>query len=625
MEYTDISEKKFADKTAARESAPQELDVMRSTVKAQEELRDSERRFKDIAMLLPAVICEWDASFKLTYMNIRGFSLFRLTKEQFDRGVYLFDMIDPPDRTKAEKDLHNIFHGDFGNAMEYCVKRQDGKPLHVLVNSTPIMPEGGIRMCIVDISDRVEAEQNLRESEKRFKSIVSWSPIGIALWDKAGTIKEMNTAFSGLFNLHAGVVAGEASFSVIRLLNLPKNKLLRLESGESIEHETITTVVGKNRVKEGLRNLAWHLTPLGKSRKSHELFLVQVQDITEKKRAEDARIKHVQQEADDARQEVANLRKEIRDRATFQNMVSRSPLMKEIFDILPVVADAPATVLITGESGTGKELIARSLHELSGRKNKPFVAINCSALPDALLESELFGYKAGAFTDAKKDKPGTFARANGGTIFLDEIGDISAAMQAKLLRVIQEKTFEPLGAVNQVKVDLRIIAATNKDLGERVKKGEFREDLFYRINVLVIKLPPLCDRRCDIPVLVHHFIDNFNSRYNKEIQSISKDAENALLAYDFPGNIRELQNIIEHAFIFCKDPVIGLCHLPPMLRGGSAGTAVQSISHIKDFDELEKLYLQSVLAEAGGSRMRAAQKLGIHKATLFRKMRKFGL
>jgi PAS domain S-box-containing protein len=471
-------------------------------------LRESEKRFKDIAMLLPAGICEWDGSMNLRYTNAMGLGMFQLTKDDVDRGINLFDMISPQDRTRAEKDIHNILSGDFGTAAEYCVKRKDGSSLHVLVNSAPIMPQRGLRMCVVDITGRVEAEKKVRELEKQ---------------------------------------------------------------------------------------------------------------------AEEARIRLAQQETEKARHEVANLRKEILERAAFADMISRSPLMKEIFDILPEVAATPATVLVTGESGTGKELVARSIHELSGRKNKPFITINCSALPDTLLEAELFGYKAGAFTDAKKDKPGMFARAHGGTIFLDEIGDITPAMQVKLLRVIQEKTFEPLGATGPVTVDVRIIAATNKDLGEEVKKGRFREDLFYRINVLVIKLPPLRDRRCDIPVLCDHFIGRFNTRYNKEIKGVSPEAETFLLAHDFPGNIRELENIIERAFVFCKDPFIGAAHLPQQLRSGEAGASVQSLSHVKDFDELEKLYLQSVLIETGGSRIKAAERLGIHKATLFRKLKKLGI
>jgi PAS domain S-box-containing protein len=476
--------------------------------RAEADLRQSEKRFKDIAMLLPATICEWDGSLRLRYANPKGLEMFQLTKEDVDRGLNLYDMIPPQERTKAEKDIANVFQGDFGNAVEYCVTRKDGKQLHILVNSAPIMPERGLRMCIVDITDRVEAQQKLREMEKQ---------------------------------------------------------------------------------------------------------------------AEEARINLARQETEKVRNEVVNLRREILERAAFADMVSRSPLMKEIFDILPEVAVTPATVLVTGESGTGKELVARSLHELSDRKTKPFVAINCSALPDTLLESELFGYKAGAFTDAKKDKPGTFSRAHGGTIFLDEIGDISPAMQVKLLRVIQEKTFEPLGATEPVKVDVRIVAATNKDLGEQVKKGLFREDLYYRINVLVIKLPPLRDRRCDIPVLCDHFINRFNSRYNKEIKGISPEAESMLLAYDFPGNIRELENIIERAFIFCKDPFIAVTHLPQHLSAPNGCAAATSLSHVKDFDELEKLYLISVLEETGGSKIKAAERLGIHKATLFRKLRKLGI
>jgi transcriptional regulator with PAS, ATPase and Fis domain len=420
-------------------------------------------------------------------------------------------------------------------------------------------------------------------------------------------------------------VPSEVPFSVFSTLSLPHEKQERLDTGESVEHETKMSFEAKRGKAEGDRFFVWNITPLEKAQASRELFLVQVRDITEKKKADEARIREAQKETEDARHVIANLRREIMDRASFHDMVSRSPLMKDIFDILPEVAQTPATVLVTGESGTGKELVARSLHEMSGRKSRSFVAINCSALPDNLLESELFGYKAGAFTDAKKDKPGTFMRANGSTIFLDEIGDISPAMQVKLLRVLQEKTFEPLGATEQVKVDVRIIAATNRDLSAMVKKGVFREDLFYRINVLVIKLPPLRDRRCDIPLLCDHFIERFNTRYNKQIKSISQEAANALLSHDFPGNIRELENTIEHAFVFCKEAEIALSHLPQQFRGGAAAAGLQSISHVKDFDELEKLYLQSVLAETGGSKIKAAQKLGVHKATLFRKCKRLGI
>jgi transcriptional regulator with PAS, ATPase and Fis domain len=318
------------------------------------------------------------------------------------------------------------------------------------------------------------------------------------------------------------------------------------------------------------------------------------------------------------------LRKEIAEKSRFRNMVSRSPKMQEIFDLLPEMAQTPATVLITGESGTGKELIARSLHELGARSGKPFVAINCGALPDNLLESELFGYKAGAFTDAKKDKPGKFAAAQGGTMFLDEIGDISPALQVKLLRVLQERVYEPLGGVAPVKAEARVVAATNRDLAAMVKAGRFREDLFYRIRVLTVKLPPLRERRCDVPVLCDHFISVLNARYRRQVKGISDDGLGALLSYSFPGNIRELENIIEHAFIFCKCDTIDAQHLPAEVTGAApAGPAPAGgdLDGARTLEDVERIFLKRMIAECGGNKLKTAQRLGIHKTTLFRKLR----
>jgi PAS domain S-box-containing protein len=354
--------------------------------------------------------------------------------------------------------------------------------------------------------------------------------------------------------------------------------------------------------------------------------LLSLIDITERKKAEEARLLKAEAEVKEANKQMESLRKEMMQQFSFHDMVSRSPKMKEIFDILPEMAQAVATVLITGESGTGKELIARSLHAMGPRKGQPFVAINCSALPDNLLESELFGYKAGAFTDAKKDKPGKFAAAEGGTIFLDEIGDVSPAIQVKLLRFLQEKTFEPLGDTRSIQADVRVLAATNKILPALMKQGAFREDLYYRLNVLSLQLPPLRDRRCDIPLLCEHFIDLFNHRYKKEIKEISREALELLLAYEFTGNIRELENIMERAFVYCKGPVIGPEHLPPQVQPqAAAATSAVIPATVKSFTDLERLFLQQVLAETGHNRIKAAARLGIHRVTLFRKLKALGL
>ena len=321
---------------------------------------------------------------------------------------------------------------------------------------------------------------------------------------------------------------------------------------------------------------------------------------------------------------VEELRKELEGTYTFADIVGRSPAMRELFDLLPQIAESSSTVLIEGGSGTGKELFARAIHNLSPRRNKRFVAINCGALPDALLESELFGYKAGAFTDARHDQPGRFAVANGGTILLDEVGDISPAMQARLLRVLQERTFEPLGSAESVEVDIRVVAATNKDLGKLVRKGVFRQDLFYRINVVRLKLPELRDRREDIPLLVGRFISKFNRLQSKDVAGVSDETLAMLMEYDYPGNVRELENIVEHAFVLCRGGLIELCHLPPALRGDADSTPARAKGP-RTLKTLEALHIADAVRRHDGNRTAAAKELGINPSTLFRKIKSLGL
>jgi len=247
--------------------------------------------------------------------------------------------------------------------------------------------------------------------------------------------------------------------------------------------------------------------------------------------------------------EVEALRQELEGRSRIGDLASRSPLMQRLFEVLPAIAASPSTVLILGETGTGKEVMARTLHELSPRKEGPFVAVNCGALPDTLLESELFGYRAGAFTGANRDKPGRFAMAKGGTLLLDEIGEISPALQVRLLRVLQERSYEPLGATATEKADVRVMAASNRDLAARVREGKFREDLYYRINVVRLELPPLRRRMEDLPLLASQFVERFNRIQGKAVGGISREALALLMAHDWPGNVRELENIIERAFV----------------------------------------------------------------------------
>lgn len=315
---------------------------------------------------------------------------------------------------------------------------------------------------------------------------------------------------------------------------------------------------------------------------------------------------------------IEELKRELEKKYSFQDIISKSNEMLEIFDILPTIAESDSTVLIEGDSGTGKELIARAIHNLSGRHNKPIVTINCGALPDSLLESELFGYKAGAFTDARRDKPGRFAMAEGGTIFLDEIADISSALQVRLLRVIQERCFEPLGSTGSIRADVRIIAASNKNVERLVKKGKFREDLYYRINVVKIALPSLSERKEDIPLLINHFIQRFNKLKDKNITDITPEVLGILMNYDYPGNIRELENIIEHAFVLCRGAMIGVDCLPKNMQ--PVGSAQPS--HNKSLQDLEAAFLVAELKKHNWNRSKTADALGVHKTTLWRKLKK---
>lgn len=517
------------------------------------------------------------------------------------------------------------------NEYEFRIKDKDGNIRDIFANASLIPGTKKGLISLVDITQRKQMERALRESEERFRNIFSHSPIGIALFESDGQLADINSAYREMFGITEELAEEAETCNLFEVFGIPDKIRRSLKKGKGTDHEYYFDfeAIDKKKIafpKLGTRYLHWHLTPMGLGEDNSPMILVQVQDITERKRAEEAKLKKVRDAAERAKKLAAGLKKEIIQLSSYQDMVSRHPDMKKIFNMLPEVAQTAATVLITGESGTGKELIARSLHELGPRKSKPFVTINCSALPDNLLESELFGYKAGAFTDAKKDKPGKFALAHGGTVFLDEIGDLSPAVQVKLLRVLQEKSFEPLGNTQSVTVDIRVITATNKDLPALIKEGRFREDLYYRIKVLNIDLPPLRERRSDIPILCDYFIEIFNNRYQKKISGLSEEVLDTLLAYYFPGNIRELENIIEHAFIFCKADVIEMEHLPRELVGESEERDImRTITGVKNFKELEKLYIQSVLAETGGNKALASKRLGIHRATLFRKLKQLGI
>ncbi|MBN1653148.1 MAG: sigma 54-interacting transcriptional regulator [Deltaproteobacteria bacterium] len=331
---------------------------------------------------------------------------------------------------------------------------------------------------------------------------------------------------------------------------------------------------------------------------------------------------------------LEDLKRQIDGRYRFDDIISKSEKMRQIFQLLPQIAQSDSTVLICGASGTGKELLAKTIHHQSGRKDKPFVAVNCAAMPDTLIESELFGYIRGAFTDAKRDKPGRIAQADGGTLFLDEVGDLALHVQVKLLRFLQERVYEPLGATYATRADVRVISATHRSLEQMVEEGTFRQDLYYRINIMQIDLPPLSERPEDIPLLVDHFIRRFRSIKGGLIERVSEDALAYILDYAFPGNIRELENIIERAFILCRGKTIRCEHLPNSLiysrnhrkeNGAAAGSNGAMVVPLNPLSQSERSTIQEALKRNRGNRSRTADDLGIHRSTLIRKLKRYGI
>ena len=572
--------------------------------------KDWRQRFADTAELLPVIVCEVDRNLRITYVNETGYRVTGYNNADFSIGLNLRNLIPPEDAQKAGGNLQRILAGETLGAEEYRIIHKDGSYGEYQMNSAPIWDNGevvGVRSSLTDVSEKNRFRRELQQSEEKFRRIFNQSPIAVAIFDEAGDLHDANGAFQRML---PDINSIKTPMRLFDLCHITPEGNEVLKKGAVLKGEQRFPAA---KIDDESLLMAWTLTPLGAIGGARH-YLLQMLDITAQRKKEEA-----------DQQVIEHLRREAAGNFTYGNLVTRSPKMKQIFQMLAPIADASTNALIVGESGTGKEMVARAIHANGNRRDKPFVAFNCSALPDNLIESELFGYKAGAFTDAKKDKPGKFALADGGVIFLDEIGDISGAMQAKLLRVLQEKTYEPLGGTQSVHVDIRVIAATNRNLQEMVHRGEYREDLFYRLNVLRVPLPPLRERIVDIPVLCDHFVRKYNRMFNKKIKGIGPDAMNVLMSNPFPGNIRQLENAVEHAFVFCDEPSIGVKHLPDDVGGMPASGDRERLTRFNSFDELEASYLKAILSECGGSKIRAARRLGVHKTTLFRKIKKYQL
>ena len=446
------------------------------------------------------------------------------------------------------------------------------------------------------MNDSTNPQSIIQPSQERFEAVLSSISDGVFTVDQEGRIACFNRAAQEITGFTFEEVLGRPCREIFRSDICPDACALKytMETGKPVRNLAVTIKTKEGREVPVSISTAPLLDKNGRKVGGVETF----RDL----------------------RPLESLRKKLEQAYTRHDIVAKSKTMTLILDKLETVAAADSTVLITGESGTGKELVARAVHSLSNRAGKPFVPVNCGGLPETLIESELFGYEKGAFTGADKPKPGRFRLAQGGTIFLDEIGDLAPGVQAKLLRVLQEKVYEPLGGVRPVPANVRVLTATHRDLRGMVQEETFRQDLYYRINVIEINLPPLRERMEDVPLLAKKFVADLAQEQAKDIQGFTPGALARLMAYDYPGNIRELRNIVEHGFVLCPGGLIRTEHLPADLNASCPSPPMKN-----GLEEFEQERIITALRNNNWNRLGAARELGIHKTTLFRKIKRYGI
>ena len=486
-------------------------------------------------------------------------------------------------------------------AFDHEVIRKDGGHRIVEISITPLKNDAGytsgFRCIMRDVTARKQAEEELLNQRSRLEAIFRSVEEGIVTVDGEFNVTDVNDAAAKICDLlpeklpdfFACPDSANCSLACRDVLEetLDKRKVIR------------DYPVRCGRQANPLQKVNLSCAPLEDHHGNFLGAVLVIRDITR----------------------LTDLERELKERHQFHRLIGKSHQMQEIYRLVEDISDYEATVLISGESGTGKELVARAIHDTGSRRFKPFVTVNCSALAEPLLESELFGHVRGAFTGAIRDHMGRFEAADGGTLLLDEIGDISPLIQLKLLRVLQEKAFERVGASSSIHVDVRVIACTHQDLKEKVRRGEFREDLYYRLNVLEIQVPALRRRIDDLPLLMEHFIARFEKQFGMRIESVSDDVMDAFMKYDWPGNVRELEHCIERAVILSRGAAITAAHLPPAIAESKKNSGRQTPLQ----KEAEAQHIQKVLFDTDWNKAKAARLLGISRKTLYQKIRKYGI
>jgi len=567
--------------------------------KIEKSLRDSLERYQTIVNEVQDTVAEVDLKGSITFANKAICRNSGSSRVEELIGINYRSYMDEETAKFVYQAFNKVFRTGIGRNIVYEVILKDGRR-RIVEDSVSLIRDAdgvitGFRTVSRDITDRRAAERELAEHRSRLEAIFRSVKDAIITVDPELRVIEANRSTEAICGIAVKEIAGKTfsqclnrcskSCSEVLGLTLEKKmtiKEYRVECGHQQRHQQTVSVSSSPL-----------LDPEGKFMGA----VLVIRDITL----------------------LRDLERELRERHQFQNIIGRSKKMQDTYRLLEDLANLETTVLITGESGTGKDLVARALHYSGQRAFKPFVTVNCSALAESLLESELFGHVKGAFTGAIKDKQGRFQAANGGTILLDEIGDISPLIQLKLLRVLQEKELERVGESIPQRVDVRVIACTNKDLKEKVRKGEFRQDLYYRLKVVEVSLPPLRDRLEDLPLLVDHFCRSFNERFKKNIEGISNEVLSRFMDYPWPGNVRELEHVMEHAFVLCHGGMITLEHLPSEIRddGRTERIAVQKACTHGSNGAKEVL---NALNKTHWNKTKAARLLGISRRTIYRKI-----
>ncbi len=571
-------------------------------------IRESERRYRNLVEQMNEGLMVINSENKITFINNKFCHLFRGNRKKIIEKNY-DTFLNEKNQEKFLKAIEKSKKYQ-ASSIELEIETTQGKSLTLICSLSALFDEQikyqGASIVFTEITERRKLEKEIQVSRDKLRAILKSLRDGVVIIDKKYTIQYMNESSKKIFGDKIKKICHQSLYNHPE----PCDLCLAKEIFEGRQNLYLT----KDSVNGRILDIS--ASPIVMEDGTISLLKV-FRDITEKKQLETRLLES----------EQIRLR-DLKERYRFGNIIGKNYKMQEIYDLISVVSQSFTTVLIQGHSGTGKELIASSIHFNSPQHNKPFIGVSCSALPDGLLESELFGHVKGSFTGAIRDKMGRFEMAGGGTLFLDEIGEISPLIQVKLLRVLQERQFERVGSLKTITVNVRVIAATNKNLKKAVARGEFREDLYYRLNVVNIELPPLNERSDDIPLFVNHFIEQFNKKLNKNILSISASAMNYLISYDWPGNIRQLENVIEYSFICAKGKRILPENLPLDIvnikkkKQDDDVTLEFNDGKIMTLDESEALMIAQALQKTGSHLGNTAQVLGIARSTLWRLMKK---